>query len=1546
MTTSSAKRYKSELPTLNYNYASFKNFILRMKAHLSEDDDRYDVLEGTFWTNNGIKNPDTLFISDDDSDDEKTNLVNTSPNPSKREKRIPKQGISKDLLMLVKRYDKANHYIYAKLVPNMHTSCNKILDGVPERNGKALWDAIVNEFNKPSRANMRRVLANYFHLQQRKGESVSDYVHRGNDMLEQITNFKISISNEIKLVVLLCGLTGKYHEVRLILELDETATYSSAVDKLKQFDTSTTKESRQRNSESSALMVEEGKKKDFSKYVCNACGKKGHIQRHCTQRNNFTCNYCRKKGHLEAACRKKKREEKANLVDLTLEEDEDIAFIVTDVHRLGQEHLSSQDHLAEKELFSREISSTHRINSPSDRRNSRRNSPMRNSVVDSPNNSRTSPNISEVSQSSPGTSPDHRNMCPEFPSPRMMRHPFWKNHLKRCNRRFHRRRRKRRRGNTKVEITSRDLLEQPEAHVYAVGLDSALITINDGPASWIIDSGATVHLCSDLRAFNGQALTPTPGKVVRVADGRRLSCQGKADIGHFKDVYFCPLLRVNLLSVSKLAKDGFSVTFGPGTCTIASNAESHVAQLRHGLYMLQFARHAAHANAISLSNTNMNSAYLWHLRLGHISYERLLKLQESKVIPNLSITRAMLKKIPFCEACALAKARHAAHSKVASSRPTRLLQVLYADVCGPVGTKSVGGKQHFCVVIDGASSRSWAFFLHAKSEVSGNLLPFLQSTRGPNGEKPYSLVTDGGGEFNSVEFNDGLAKLGVQHIVIPPYGSKANRAERHIRTITEGGRTLLAHSKLPASFWAEAVSYFIYVLNRIPVRHLGHRSPAILWNLFSPSMNKLRVFGCRCYVISPMQLRLKGNRFLPTAERAIFLGLAEDRLGYRVSLDNARTVVYRRSVVFREDEADNSLQMLPAAPQPSSPSPPLLPKLPAPSIFNSPSVGESEAGMNPESESKVKMCDAKEEKTLRRSSRKSKPVQTFAPLVNNAESKSLACIAPDSTMIDSNSMNEDSKHDVFQAYSAGIEDSPTYSQAMKSKNKPKWEEAIRREIDALVKNQTWTYIDNSRDHRGARPMRSKWVLKIKRGPKGEIVKYKARLVACGYSQPDPGFSNRFAPTMRMSTMRTLFSIASALKWDLTIADVDNAFLHGTLDEPEMMQAPPGFADYAENFKKGQMIKLKRSLYGLKNSAAVWSKTLGKFLCTLGFKRLVSDPGVFVHEANDGVCIIGSWIDDLIILCNSKSLRAKIVQALDKKFGVKDLGEPSWCLGIRIRKDCDGTYHFNQSTLIERLIEDFAKNGRKHASLPLDPRSKLTSGSTGDMGAPIDSTIYRQLIGGAMYLMTGTRPDIAFALSTLSRQVSSPCVDHMEAGRNLIRYLNKTKDYELKLGNLGETNKEIMMSCYVDASFGSDVETRRSVTGLIVLINGSPILWKSKRQSLVTLSSAEAEYVALSDAVRELLTIKNLIEELPHVIVAKPIKVFEDNQAVIKMVSSSWTTTRSRHIGIHYHFVRERFASGEFEIVFVKTGAQLADALTKAAPANVLSKLVEGCFKRA
>ena len=172
--------------------------------------------------------------------------------------------------------------------------------------------------------------------------------------------------------------------------------------------------------------------------------------------------------------------------------------------------------------------------------------------------------------------------------------------------------------------------------------------------------------------------------------------------------------------------------------------------------------------------------------------------------------------------------------------------------------------------------------------------------------------------------------------------------------------------------------------------------------------------------------------------------------------------------------------------------------------------------------------------------------------------------------------------------------------------------------------------------------------------------------------------------MRMSTLRILFVIANAMGWRITIADVDNAFLHGTLDKPEYMSAPKGFSKYVKQFKAGMVIKLIKSIYGLKNSAAVWSRTLGTFLKKHGFLRLVSDPGVFKHRRGKVACIIGSWVDDLCILCSCETFRSNILKALDAKFGIKDLEEPSWCLGIRVTKTEDGRYKLNQAALVEKL----------------------------------------------------------------------------------------------------------------------------------------------------------------------------------------------------------------------------------------------------------------------
>ena len=395
---------------------------------------------------------------------------------------------------------------------------------------------------------------------------------------------------------------------------------------------------------------------------------------------------------------------------------------------------------------------------------------------------------------------------------------------------------------------------------------------------------------------------------------------------------------------------------------------------------------------------------------------------------------------------------------------------------------------------------------------------------------------------------------------------------------------------------------------------------------------------------------------------------------------------------------------------------------------------------------------------------------------------------------------------------------------------------------------------------------------------------------------DPLFEERFAPTMRMPTLRSLFVLANTMSWKITVADIDNAFLHGILDEPEYMKAPRGFAKYSKSFKPGMLIKLVKSIYGLKNSAAVWSRTLGSFLKDHGFVRLISDPGVFKFENDSVFCIIGSWVDDLCILCSCEKFRSKIIKLLDQRFGVKDLGEPTWCLGIRVAKTEDGRYSFNQSTLVDKLAATCGLTNASPVSLPLDPRVKLTK--AGDDDVLVDSTAYRRIIGGAMYLMTGSRPDIAYAISALSRYVSKPTETHFTAALHLVRYLIGTKHYALLLGT-SKPDGKLSVSCYVDASYAADLDTRRSITGFLIAVNDSTVMWKSHRQPMVTLSSAEAEYVALSVAMKEVVAMTNFLQETGAAEIKLPMRVYEDNAAVIKMSTTTWSTPRSRHIAIRH-----------------------------------------------
>ena len=241
---------------------------------------------------------------------------------------------------------------------------------------------------------------------------------------------------------------------------------------------------------------------------------------------------------------------------------------------------------------------------------------------------------------------------------------------------------------------------------------------------------------------------------------------------------------------------------------------------------------------------------------------------------------------------------------------------------------------------------------------------------------------------------------------------------------------------------------------------------------------------------------------------------------------------------------------------------------------------------------------------------------------------------------------------------------------------------------------------------------------------------------------------------------------------------------------------------------------------------------------------------------------------------------------------------------------------------------------------MDTRFKLQRSSPTDK--LVDSTKHRSIIGGAMHLMTGTRPDTAFAISRSSCHVNSPNEDHMNAARHLVRCLKGTRNLAVLLG-ADEADKTLKITRCVDASHASDIDTRRSASGFITLVNNSPVFWKAHRQAVVTLSSAEAECAALSAAMSEMTALTNLPNECNVCNTSKPSVVCEDDQAVIKMSTSLWTTPRSRHMGIEHHHVRELLRSEDHDIEFVRTSDQLADSVTKAVPRAVLSKLLQAIF---
>ena len=428
----------------------------------------------------------------------------------------------------------------------------------------------------------------------------------------------------------------------------------------------------------------------------------------------------------------------------------------------------------------------------------------------------------------------------------------------------------------------------------------------------------------------------------------------------------------------------------------------------------------------------------------------------------------------------------------------------------------------------------------------------------------------------------------------------------------------------------------------------------------------------------------------------------------------------------------------------------------------------------------------------------------------------------------------------------------SYQEAAVGPDKEKWEVAMNTEMASLKENNVWDLVEPPV---GQKIVGCKWVYKIKTVADGSVQRYKARLVAQGFTQKyGTDFDKTFCPVVRQESLRLLMALSVQHGLTLHQIDVTTTFLNGKLDKEVYMQQSNG---YVCKGKEKYVCKLNKSIYGLKQSPRCWNLTLDTYLKKLKFfVQTASDPCIYYRKTGGDIMYVGVYVDDIILAGKTVRQLEEIKRDLSQEFDIKDLGKLGYFLGMKVVQNEESqSIWIGQPAHAENLLRKHGMQDSKPTGTPTDVNSKLQPAAT--QADPVKQTEYQSAVGSLMYLAVSTRPDIAFAVNNLARFNSNPQKEHWTALKRVLRYLKGTLNHGILYKQDG------LDKCvgYSDADWVGDISDRKSTSGYIFMLSGGAISWSSRKQKCVALSMAEAEYVALSSTVQVCIWLRQLEAEL-------------------------------------------------------------------------------------
>ena len=520
-------------------------------------------------------------------------------------------------------------------------------------------------------------------------------------------------------------------------------------------------------------------------------------------------------------------------------------------------------------------------------------------------------------------------------------------------------------------------------------------------------------------------------------------------------------------------------------------------------------------------------------------------------------------------------------------------------------------------------------------------------------------------------------------------------------------------------------------------------------------------------------------------------------------------------------------------------------------------------------------------------------------------------------------------------------DSPKFHEAMNGPFADQFYDAMQAEMETLEKIDPWEIVprESAQDEN---VLDTTWAFKTKRFPDGSVRKYKARICVRGDQQQHGyDFFDTYAPVVSWNTVRLLLILTAALGLSTKQVDYTLAFVQAKLDPKE----PPVYIEMPRLFEKpGHILRLKRSLYGLRQSPLNFFLHLKKGLEERGFVQSKFDPCLFSN--NKVICLV--YVDDCLFFGKESKDIDAIIRDLQEpedeskeKFLLNEEDDVAGFLGILFQKETNekGEIYkikLTQTGLIKRILAVTGMNDCARISTPAEIK---TLGKDEEGDPPMERWSYASVVGMLMYLASNSRPDIAFAVHQCARFCHCTRRSHERAVKRIVRYLQGTKEEGLVI----KPTQNLRIDLYADADFAGlwnsedpcDPICTRSRTGFIITIGGIPLVWKSKLQTETALSTMESEYIALSMSMRDLVSIKELMYEVGTMLGVETSKltlsrVFEDNDACRKLAFSTMPkmTPRSKHIAVKYHWFREKLDELNIEILRVDTKEQLADIFTK------------------